>query len=584
MKQSESLRTIIHDRTHYGEHHTVAWRANGALSWRDFNRQVDGWQQQLQSVDDSHIAIYQPAAEIFLACLWATWRMGKIAVISTNGFRDTRSLLPDLHERLTQSPLPPGFALGIDPPRGQPDAADTNSDIPALLLFTSGSSGTPTLVAKPLRQLDAELSMLESLWGESVDGSVFIRTVSHHHMYGLPFGLLWPLIRGSAFYSETIPYAESLDELASHHRITLVTSPVQLDNLPTTLNWPLLQTMTARIFSAGAALSPATAATCLGYFARPVTEIYGSTETGAVAWRQQPADDLWHCLPSVQVANRGPNNQLAICSPAVSNDPDSWLTIADTGEIHSPQLFSLQGRVDRIVKVGGKRVSLSAIENALQDHHLVAAAKVVLLPERKSRLGAVLVLTPAGNALLIDKGKNAVNAILLHFIQDRFERIVLPRYWRYLAKMPVNAQGKITSAALVDLFHPERQPRLPEVIAVDIIDDHQQLILRIPDNLLFFSGHFPGNPVIPGVVQLHWAIHYARQSFPELEIFLRLEAIKFQHIIQPGNIVTLRLQHRPGSGKLQFSFSSPQTQHSSGRILFEPQVSRLHKTEIVHDD
>lgn len=539
----------------------LALGPDGPLSWMDFRRQVANWRQRLAAISDRHIAIHHPGASDFLACLWAIWQLDKTAVVSTTG-RHSPAIGSASSDR---SGADNGFATGVDSsvPASQHRAGA------ALLLFTSGSSGAPQVVGKTLAQLDAELAMLETLWGESVADSLFANMVSHHHMYGLPFGLLWPLARGTPFFTRTIHYADPLEPLAREHRLTLITSPVQLRNLPDNLDWPRLQHRTVRIFSAGAALPAATAARCLALFARPVTEIYGSTETGAVAWREQPGDRRWHCLPGVAATRETDTRQLRISSPALEDH--RWQTMADRAEVHCPQSFDLGARVDRIVKVGGKRISLTAVETALVSHPWVAEARLVLLAERKERLGAVVALTAEGNTVLIDQGRLAVNKCLLRHIDRCVERIGLPRYWRYVATMPTNSQAKTTAADLAGLFIEERQSRFATVVELrELAPDHRQLTLYIPHNLYYFAGHFPGNPVLPGVVQTHWAVHHARELFAGVGHFVGLEAVKFQHIIQPGAVVTLDLQWHRERGKLQFSYRSSRAQHASGRILFTP--------------
>jgi 3-hydroxymyristoyl/3-hydroxydecanoyl-(acyl carrier protein) dehydratase len=370
------------------------------------------------------------------------------------------------------------------------------------------------------------------------------------------------------FYTRTVHYPETLEHLAQGHRLTLVCSPVHLERLPDPLHTTQLAGRIGRVFSAGAPLTAVAASHCQRYFGVPATEIYGSSETGAVAWREQLTTSLWQCLPGVVVDNSRGSRQLCIHSPALADD--QGLEVSDLGEVHSPTTFSLGGRVDRIAKVGGKRVSLTALETALASHHWVRVARVVPLSARKNRLGAVIVLEKDGNEALIDRGRRVINSQLRDHIAGPLEPIALPRYWRYVAKLPVNSQGKTTLDALVDLFVEERQSRYPVMIDSEELApaSHYRLHLQIPANLYYFNGHFPGRPVLPGVVQTHWAIHFARELFPDLGEFAGLEAIKFQHIIQPDALVSLDLQWQSVRNKLLFSYQSTHACHSSGRVLF----------------
>ncbi len=89
-----------------------------------------------------------------------------------------------------------------------------------------------------------------------------------------------------------------------------------------------------------------------------------------------------------------------------------------------------------------------------------------------------------------------------------------------------------------------------------------------PANLLYFEGHFPQAPLLPGVVQVHWAIAYGRQCFTLPSAFHALHALKFQHIIQPEIPIRLELVHDPIKSSLTFRYTSEAGQHSTGRILF----------------
>lgn len=94
-----------------------------------------------------------------------------------------------------------------------------------------------------------------------------------------------------------------------------------------------------------------------------------------------------------------------------------------------------------------------------------------------------------------------------------------------------------------------------------------ELELLVPHDLHYFRGHFAGAPVVPGVVQIKWAIGFARELLRPGSEFGGMEAIKFQQVMQPGARATLKLDYSAASGKLRFSFELDQLRYSSGRIL-----------------
>jgi 3-hydroxymyristoyl/3-hydroxydecanoyl-(acyl carrier protein) dehydratase len=109
----------------------------------------------------------------------------------------------------------------------------------------------------------------------------------------------------------------------------------------------------------------------------------------------------------------------------------------------------------------------------------------------------------------------------------------------------------------------------PVVESVKHHEDAVELELLIPSNLLYFKGHFDQAPVLPGVVQIHWAIEFGRQYFRLPETFTGLEVIKFQDLIIPQAQIKLTLHHPRHSNKLSFSYTSFRGRHSSGRIVMK---------------
>ena len=102
-----------------------------------------------------------------------------------------------------------------------------------------------------------------------------------------------------------------------------------------------------------------------------------------------------------------------------------------------------------------------------------------------------------------------------------------------------------------------------------IHQDENTLTLQLytQPELEYFKGHFPGRPILPGVVQTHWAIHYGAIHLGLPEKIKKLEVIKFKNLIQPEMDITLKLELK-ANGKLSFSYLSGDNVMSSGRIVY----------------
>ena len=97
--------------------------------------------------------------------------------------------------------------------------------------------------------------------------------------------------------------------------------------------------------------------------------------------------------------------------------------------------------------------------------------------------------------------------------------------------------------------------------------------LQLPAELWCFDGHFPGQPVLAGVVQIHWAIGFGREHWPQLGEFKALEAVKFQQLIPEGREVNLELRFDADREKLHFWYNSDDGTHSSGRAVMSARPS-----------
>jgi 3-hydroxymyristoyl/3-hydroxydecanoyl-(acyl carrier protein) dehydratase len=112
--------------------------------------------------------------------------------------------------------------------------------------------------------------------------------------------------------------------------------------------------------------------------------------------------------------------------------------------------------------------------------------------------------------------------------------------------------------------------RDPIVVGMTRSRDGIELNLAIPARLLYFRGHFPGFAILPGVVQLDWAIQFGRKHFPFAMDSPRMIKMKFRKPIRPGDRIALSLTYLPARNSLQFGYTDTEGACSSGQIVFAP--------------
>jgi len=543
-------------------HRPVA-RVRGELLGRtEFLTGVQAWRAAFAAVPGPRVALYFEDTFAFVCALFGAWHAGKH--VSLPGDAQPRTLARLLPMVDACAGDLPGSLL---PRFGTPHADLTPLDPlrTGLAVHTSGSSGEPLSIAKALAQLDAEMQTLQTAFGAQIDARGPARvfaTVSHQHIYGLLFQALWPLAAGRVLEAERLPYPESMaDQLGGcGATAVLVTSPAHLKRLPDSLDWAAARASLVAVFSSGGPLPAEASASALALLGHSPIEVFGSSETGGIAWRQRTTHgDRWTPLPGIQwqAADGG---HLAVRSRHLIDD--AWYATADLIEPQGGG-FLLRGRADRIVKIEEKRVSLTAMEQALLVGGYLAEVRVIALPGEGSRLAVVGVPTAAGRARL-DEGKRALNDCLRSQLLQVVERVALPRRFRYLDHLPTNAQGKTPLAMLQALFRAARP--VPQWLSREPLSAVARLDIHA--DLLPFEGHFPATPLLPGVVQIDWAVDFGRQCFLLPRRFLRLDTLKFQRPVLPGMQADLTLTWRPADRVLGFAYASEAGIHASGSVVF----------------
>jgi acyl-coenzyme A synthetase/AMP-(fatty) acid ligase len=544
----------------------VALRGGRVLRRAEFLARVWAWRDLLVRRNGRRWALYITDSYDFACALFGAWYAGKTVFLPADAGAGTlERLRAQVDGFIGECPL--GEALTA-PEVTSSDPSETTLEPEAvvLVMFTSGTTGVPVAIPKTIRQLDREVRALHSLWGVEVNRVPVVASVPHHHMYGLPFKVLWPLCRGAAFYSDSVGYPGDVAARLTRAPGVWVTGPAILKRLPEDLLLEAARSNVRMVFSAGSPLPFEAAQRCAALLGRPVVEIYGSSETGVVGWRVQAAPDApWRPFPGVSVAQSVDCDVLAVRSPWLVTEAE-WQT-ADRGKVYPDGSFCLLGRVDRIVKVEEKRVSLAALEQALTTSSLVREARVLVLPN--GRLAAAAVLHAEGWEMLRRAGKPAVVERLRAWLQSQGEGAAILRRWRFIDALPQDSMGKIADATLRELLtRPDPSRREPQVLRTTQHEHAVECHVFIPPDLLCFEGHFPQAPILPGVIQVEWAVAFARRFFALPKDFRRLEMLKFQRVVGPGMTLVLALEYVAARQAVTFRYVSDAGQHSSGRIAF----------------
>lgn len=553
-----------------------------------FRRQVAGLCQRIRATSPGRWLLHCDDGYAFVVGFFALAHAGRPVLLPPNRQPGT---LARLRGELAGALLDPGPGEAglnglpvwrpLDAPDGEPDGLDDlDPDEPRIHLSTSGTTGEGKWIAKALRHLDVEVTALERCFGERLEPDTpFFATVSQQHIYGLLFRVLWPLAAGRPFAASTYLHAEELlPRLDAAGAFALVSTPAHLSRA-----WGSGAADAARagcraVFSSGGPLAADTARAVARALGAAPIEVLGSTETGGIAWRSQGAGAdgaPWTPLPGVQVASE-PDGRLAVASPFVSvgeacGDGTQRFVTGDRAVLRADGRLELRGRADRVVKIGEKRLALPEMESQLRAHAWVADAALCGYESGSgTRVGAVVVLADAGREALAGAGRRGVSAGLVEHLAPHWDRVLLPRAWRYADALPRDEGGKLPLAALRERLEAPAPPvRDPVELAVRERAGSRELDLAVPPDLAYLEGHYAGFPLVAGVVQLGWAVRAALRWRDDGRRLRCVEALKFKHVLRPGDRFRLSLEAVAGEARVRFRLDAPGRVFSEGRLVFD---------------
>jgi acyl-[acyl-carrier-protein]-phospholipid O-acyltransferase/long-chain-fatty-acid--[acyl-carrier-protein] ligase len=338
--------------------------------------------------------------------------------------------------------------------------AGLDAEAPALVLFTSGSEGTPKGVVHSHRSLLANCAQLRSVVDFNPSDRVF-NALPMFHAFGMIATLL-PLMYGvrlflypSPLHYKLVPemvYAEQSTIMFGTD--TFLTGYARKGNA---LDFQSLR----YIFAGAEKVRPETRAAYMAHFKKPVFEGYGATETAPVlalsTWAHMREGSVGRLLPGIEarlesvpgiddgarLLVRGPNVMLGYLradAPGVLEPPpDGWYDTGDIVTIDSDGFVAIKGRAIRFAKIAGEMVSLAAAESLAGAVWAEAAHAVIAVPD--ARKGEKL--------LLVTTQHDAEPRALLAAARQRgVAEIQVPRDVMAVDKLPMLAAGKIDYPAV----------------------------------------------------------------------------------------------------------------------------------------
>ncbi len=541
----------------------------------DFFEDVERFRVSFAKNKTSRVALFCEDSYRFACALFAAWCNECVTVLPTDMTQRTQMRLrTNVDAFVFDAHMTSDFCL-IEP---SAENIELKPQAPLELkaslveLFTSGSTGEPVQIPKRLEQVLEGVDHLDAYFADVAPAhAVVFGTVSHQHIYGFLWRVLWPMASERIITNRRLFYPETIKEaLAETPDCILISGPTHLKSLPQDLAWEAARENVKMLVTSGGPLSVEALHICDRIFHRTPYEIFGSTELDGVAWRHRQINTegtieekstLWHVMPDVWV-QAGDNDVLQVKSYRL--EKNEWTEGGDRIRILDDKHFELIGRVDTLVKIAEKRVSLTGIEKELTaDEHIEQARAIVL----DDRIAVVAVPSAEGRALLKEKGKRALIKVLRARLRLCLDAVAMPHRWRFEPMLPADIRGKCTMQALTELF----DARHIQPMAWDMASQTMSLTFKADPKLPYFKGHFPQFTLLPGIAQVELVLREANRYLKTPLAASDVKNAKFNNMILPCAFVTMTVEYEPSTNRLKYRLchaNDLELVFSSGIVVF----------------
>lgn len=395
------------------------------------------------------------------------------------------------------------------------------------ILFTSGSTGEPRPHAKSWGELVDGVSTFVGSFGHLHANAAILGTVAPQHMFGLETTVMLPLQSGTPLLPQrpTLPgdlqIALGAARAFGYMAAWLITTPLQLRAFHAA-GYP---GRLARVITSTMPLPLDLAQNVERDWQVSVEEIYGCTEGGMLAHRRTGLTDAFSAAAGIRLmedpAGRWKASEGHLPAPITLGDRFQRVgNEVDAGV----QTFRLLGRDDDIAKIAGKRASLSGLTAKVLAIPGVQDA-VVFLPSPESHRVAAAVVAPSLADADLRKAMAAV-------IDGAF----LPRPLLRVDVLPRTSALKIAMAPLRDMAIRARAKE--DFDAVSCAPQVFTASRSLPAEHPALAGHFPGRPIVPGVVLLQWVEALLAENRLAIQ---EIAVVKFHAPLLPADTVDIRV-------------------------------------------
>lgn len=298
--------------------------------------------------------------------------------------------------------------------------------------FTSGSTGEPKAIHKTWHTIVGSTQKNLRYYWDSLPASV-LATVPPQHMYGLE-STVWMPLRADLCIADSCPLypADVADSLAA------LTTPRCLVSTPTHLR-AMVQSGESLpqcdfIVSATSPLDAALAHEVETRFGGTCREIFGSSETGSLAWRRTANESRYQTFPGFTLT---PMDDHTVVD--ANHLPEAGV-LSDIITLDSERRFEIAGRAADLVNIGGKRGSLTEINARLLNIPGVRDA-VCFVPDNASRLAAIIV------------SSDVDATVVRRALREYFDPVFIPRPILFSDRLPRTESSKLPRGALLEHYH-----------------------------------------------------------------------------------------------------------------------------------